>query len=154
MRYSSPRDVVGYVGNARSACGPLGPNNAFYCPADRTIYYDVNFLGRILRTEGDFAVVTVLAHEWGHHLQGLYGRASGGLTIRRELQADCLAGAYASFAASSGVLDPGDLEEGVWSLYRSGDPAGVPWFDPQAHGNSQQRAGAFQTGLEYGVGSC
>src|SRR5215470_221020 len=67
--YPAPR-LVGYLGSAMSACGKLGENNAHYCTADNTIYYDKAFLtaqmviaSRELGTDGDFAPILILAHE-------------------------------------------------------------------------------------------
>ena len=69
-------------GVARSRTGP------FYCPNDHTIYLPYNFMQEFLDNVGDFAVVLILAHEWGHSVQAQVGELRG-LSINRELQADC-----------------------------------------------------------------
>jgi predicted metalloprotease len=94
-----------------TACGPAGPEHlAFYCPAEEGIYYAPTGLEEHRRRISDFAPIVVLAHEWGHHLQTLLGiTPRAGNTF--ELQADCLAGAYASDAGQRGLLDPGDITD-------------------------------------------
>jgi predicted metalloprotease len=102
---------------------------------------------------GDFAPILVLAHEWGHHLQTVLGIApSPGNTC--ELQADCLAGAYASDAAQRGLLDPGDITEAVAMSAAAGDPLGLPQDTPGAHGINDDRVTAFMCGYLGGVGAC
>src|SRR4051794_22312624 len=54
-----------------SSCGQFGPydNPAAYCPLDDTVYYSVPLAQDIQTSVGDYAWITVLAHEWGHHVQ-------------------------------------------------------------------------------------
>jgi predicted metalloprotease len=130
-------------------------DNAFYCDRDHAIYYDLNFLGRQLQTDGDFAPVTIIAHEWGHLIQADLGLLdSSRYTIDIELQADCFAGAYAKHAGEEGLLEPGDLDEGVGNLYKAGDESDLPWFASGAHGQPDQRVAAFQRGLDNGADKC
>jgi predicted metalloprotease len=108
-----------------TACGPAGLEHlAFYCPAKDAIYYAPAGLEEHRRRIGHFAPIVVLAHEWGHHLQTLLGIAPA-QGSRFELQADCLAGAYASDAGQQGLLDPGDITEAVASSADAGDPIGL-----------------------------
>lgn len=96
------RDAVDSAcGMAQSATGP------FYCPDDEKVYIDLSFYDELKRrfgAPGDFAQAYVLAHEIGHHVQKLLGietqvqRAMAThpgerneLSVRLELQADCLA---------------------------------------------------------------
>ena len=158
-RYAPPSKFIYYTRNnlAQTACGTAIPSNAFYCGLDHGIYYDTNWMeGHLL--VGDFAPVTVLAHEWGHLIQRLLNRSKGNtLSIELELQADCLAGVYAGYLArgqSSNVrLDPDDIEEGAEQSFRSGDP-NENWLDRNAHGTPAQRTSAFNAGLREGVGGC
>ena len=90
-------------GAASSATGP------FYCPADQKVYLDPGFFDELssrFGAPGDFAQAYVIAHEFGHHVQDVLGtwtevqsQQTGGnaneLSIRLELQADCLAGMWA-----------------------------------------------------------
>lgn len=151
--YRSP-SVTPLVDPIRTACGPAGPQDfAFYCPGDEGIYYSpVQFTVHASRI-GDFAVVVVMAHEWGHHVQTL-------LSLERkadntyELQADCFAGAYAQRAGQLGLLDPGDITEAVMGSAEAGDPLGLPQDVPGAHGINDDRVTAFMRGYLDGAHGC
>jgi uncharacterized protein len=160
--YVSPNTVAAYSDSRplETACGETIPDNAFYCPLDNGIYYDIGLLQKILRAKnyGDFAIVTVLAHEWGHMVQAELRITRGDVfNIELELQADCFAGAYGRYLAQENSqllrLDEGDLEEGAKILYALGDD-GTPWFDPRAHGTPQQRMNAYLVGLDKGATGC
>ncbi|MGY3438667.1 MULTISPECIES: KPN_02809 family neutral zinc metallopeptidase [unclassified Marinovum] len=152
-------------GNASGATGP------FYCPADEKAYLDTDFfatLSRELGAEGDFAAAYVIAHEVAHHVQnelGILGqvqqarqRASeteaNALTVRLELQADCLSGVWAR--SVKGLLEPGDIDEALNAARRIGDDylqkrAGrVPQPHTFTHGTSEQRSRWFANGYETG----
>lgn len=154
-RYQSPTRIQGYAQRIRTGCGLASLNNAFYCQLTHGIYYDTNLLAREFDRVGDFASAVVIAHEWGHAVQGLRDifRQSR-YTIETELQADCFAGAYARDANRRGLLEPGDSDEAAELLYKIGDPAHVPWYARGAHGSPQQRVGAFQKGFKAGLAVC
>ena len=110
-------------GLASSATGP------FYCPLDQKVYIDLGFfqeLNRRFNAPGDFAQAYVLAHEIGHHVQQQLGIEqqvrqqsqqnpgdANALSVRLELQADCLAGVWARSTYDRGILESGDLQEGL-----------------------------------------
>ncbi len=166
------RDAVeSACGFAESATGP------FYCPGDRKVYVDLGFYEELQRrfgAPGDFAQAYVLAHEIGHHVQNLLGieqevrRAQRGdparandLSVRMELQADCLAGIWASTTAERQLLERGDLEEGLGAAAAVGDDriqrmsTGRVSPDGFTHGTSAQRMEWFRRGLQGGrVASC
>lgn len=148
-------------GNATSAVGP------FYCPADSNAYIDIQYMLRLqdqLGAEGDFSQAYILAHEIGHHVQNVLGtndevrRAQSGasraqsnaLQVAMELQADCLAGMWARSAQDSGILDSGDLQEGVRAAGAVGDDAitGSSNQENFTHGSSAQRVEWFQRGFD------
>lgn len=152
---------TGGCGNASSAVGP------FYCPADNNAYIDIQYMLRLqdqLGAEGDFSQAYILAHEIGHHVQNVLGtndqvrRAQSGasrtqsnaLQVAMELQADCLAGMWARSAQDSGLLDAGDLQEGVRAASAVGDDAitGSSNQENFTHGSSAQRVEWFQRGFE------
>jgi hypothetical protein len=137
-----------------TGCGPAGPENfAFYCPRDEAIYYSPDGFAEHEQRIGDFAPIVVTAHEWGHHIQWLIGIVpEPGNAF--ELQADCLAGAYASEAGQQGLLDPGDVTEAVTSSAEAGDPLGLPQDAPGAHGINDDRVIAFMRGYLDGVTGC
>lgn len=161
------RDAVDSAcGFAESATGP------FYCPGDEKVYLDLGFFGELHRrfgAPGDFAQAYVIAHEIGHHVQNVLGierqvrqlqqereEVANELSVRMELQADCFAGVWGSFAAKSGHLETGDVEEGLNAAAAIGDDRiqrmsgrGV---SPESftHGSSEQRVAWFRRGLESG----
>jgi predicted metalloprotease len=117
-----------------------------------------------LGAEGDFSQAYILAHEIGHHVQNVLGtnefvrreqsgasRAqSNALQVSMELQADCLAGMWARSAQEAGILESGDLQEGVRAASSVGDDA-ITGSDNQenfTHGSSAQRVEWFQRGFE------
>jgi predicted metalloprotease len=156
-RYIEPEVEIFTRAEISTGCGRIpaevGP---FYCPPDHQIYLPEWFMEYQLENVGDFAVVVILAHEWGHAIQNIYSGARFEFSILTELQADCFAGAYTRHAAdfSENVqLSEGDLQEGVVALYFAGDLS-TDWFDETAHGDSQQRLTMFLTGFQDGYQAC
>ncbi len=173
-KYEAPTLVL-FSGSVRSACGfaqaAVGP---FYCPADRKLYIDLDFLHALqerFRAPGDFAQAYVIAHEVGHHVQNLLGvservhgmqqrsdaRTANALSVRNELQADCFAGIWASRAnQAKRILDEGDIEEGMRAAAAVGDDniqkSTRGYVSPESftHGSSQQRVSWFRRGLSSG----
>ena len=166
------RDVVASAcGRAESSSGP------FYCPGDEKVYIDLGFYQELrdrFGAPGDFAQAYVLAHEIGHHVQNLLGteaamrRLQRGapdqeneLSVRLELQADCYAGVWAYDADRAGMLEGGDVEEGLGAAAAVGDDrlqrqAGQS-VNPDAftHGTSEQRMEWFRRGFTSGeIRSC
>lgn len=172
--YREPRLVL-FRGATRTACGQgqaaMGP---FYCPGDERVYIDLGFyetLRKRLGAPGDFAQAYVIAHEVGHHVQNLLGitarmeqmrgRVSqveyNGLSVRLELQADCLAGVWAHHAQNARqILEQGDVEEAMNAAARIGDDAlqrsagGAVVPESFTHGTSAQRQRWFSNGLKSG----
>ena len=173
-QYLEPTLVL-FTGRVSSACGlasaAVGP---FYCPADQKLYLDLSFFNDLARrydAPGDFAQAYVIAHEVGHHVQTLLGVSEkvrhlgrglseaevNALSVRQELQADCLAGLWGHHAnIDRQMLDPDDLDEALAAASAIGDDrlqreAGgrvVP--DSFTHGSSAQRVKWFRTGFESG----
>jgi predicted metalloprotease len=112
------------------------------------------FFERLWQSGVDAAVVVVIAHEWGHHVQRSLGMFAGDYySIQTELQADCLAGVFFQYAGERGWLDPGDVDEALDISRRGGDSVLVAWFDQGAHGTPRQRMDAFNRGFQ-GTRSC
>ncbi|HOF53083.1 MAG TPA: neutral zinc metallopeptidase [Rhodoferax sp.] len=173
--YQQPKLVL-FRGATATSCGQgqsaMGP---FYCPADRKVYIDLGFyqtLQKQLGAPGDFAQAYVIAHEVGHHVQNLLGvsakveQARGrmseaeynALSVRVELQADCLAGVWAHHANNARqLLEQGDVEEAMNAAARIGDDAlqrgsgGAVVPESFTHGSSAQRQKWFATGLKNGT---
>lgn len=173
-----PAQLVLFEGSVNSGCGTatsaVGP---FYCPLDQRLYLDLDFF-RELRdrfgSPGDFAQAYVIAHELGHHVQHLLGidtavqtaqREDAGqaneLSVRQELQADCLAGVWGYTAEERGLLEAGDLEEALRAAAAIGDDriqqqSGMR-VNPESwtHGSSEQRSRWFRAGFARGeIAAC
>jgi predicted metalloprotease len=170
--YQKTRLVL-FRGAIQSACGfaqaAMGP---FYCPLDRKVYIDLAFyddLRRRFGAPGDFAQAYVIAHEVGHHVQKLTGieeqvrraqrqnpRLVNELSVRLELQADCLAGVWGHSTSRRDILEEGDVEEGLRAAAAIGDDRiqrqtqGRVVPDAFTHGSSAQRVAWFRRGLERG----
>jgi predicted metalloprotease len=149
----------------------MGP---FYCPEDHRVYIDLSFyedLKNRFRAPGDFAQAYVIAHEVGHHVQNLLGiteKVQGAMqrsskaeanrmSVRLELQADCLAGVWGYHADKSRhILEAGDLEEAMRAASAIGDDRimkqtrGTVIPDAFTHGTSEQRVRWFRRGFETG----
>lgn len=163
--YSSAK-LVAFTGATRTGCGygdaAVGP---FYCPLDQKVYIDVGFY-RVLKDKlgapGDFAQAYVIAHEVGHHVQRLTGvlREDKGSSVQIELQADCLAGAWAQSAEKRELLEVGDLDEAMRAAASVGDDeiqrkqTGRVRPETFTHGSAADRQNAFQRGLRGGAAAC
>ncbi|HXG27058.1 MAG TPA: neutral zinc metallopeptidase [Candidatus Binatia bacterium] len=157
-------------GVASSATGP------FYCPADQRVYLDLGFfeeLNRRFGAPGDFAQAYVIAHEYGHHVQDALGimaemqrqqnsSNANDLSIRLELQADCLAGVWAHSVFTSpdqsdveSITDQ-DVQEAINAAQAVGDDriqeqaTGRIDRDSWTHGSAEQRARWFNAGFRQG----
>ena len=172
--YREPKLVL-FTDAVESACGfaesAVGP---FYCPEDQKVYIDLGFYRELtdrFHAPGDFAQAYVIAHEVGHHVQNLLGisrkvqdarsRASqvegNRLSVRLELQADCLAGVWAYHANKARhIIEAGDVEEALSAASAIGDDRlqkqtrGFVVPDAFTHGTSEQRVRWFRTGIESG----
>lgn len=177
--YSRPQMKL-FSGQINTGCGPadssIGP---FYCPADKTAYFDTSFF-KVLRTQfgssgGPLAEEYVVAHEYGHHVQNLTGDlsrarqgaqgATGG-GVRSELQADCYAGVWAHYAAITKQpgtdvtylkpLTDADISDALSAAASVGDDRiqeqATGRVNPESwtHGSSEQRQKWFTVGYQSG----
>ena len=160
--------VASACGTASSAVGP------FYCPLDSKVYLDLSFFRELEQrfgAPGDFASAYVIAHEVAHHVQNQLGISSevqaqrqnlseaqgNQLSVRLELQADCLAGVWAYHAETQrDLLESGDVEEGLGAAAAIGDDRlqrrarGTVMPESFTHGSSEQRVAWFRRGLDSG----
>lgn len=122
--------------------------SAFYCSTDDRITISQSFARKIWKGEGDFAVAFVVAHEYAHNVQDEVGILDAHLpTVNTELHADCLAGIWANSAYYEGILEAGDIEEGIAATQALGD---FEFSDPDHHGTPDQRTAAFTKGYNSG----
>ncbi len=179
VRYVDPILVL-YSGATQSGCGgaqaAMGP---FYCPVDKKVYLDTSFFNEMQSKYGgggDFAYAYVIAHEVGHHVQDLLGildRAdaakqngsrtqANAISVRVELQADCLAGVWAANANKKwNLIDQDDIAKAVATAQEIGDDTlqkaarGYSVPDSFTHGSSAMRQKWLMTGLQSGqIDSC
>jgi predicted metalloprotease len=173
LRDYRPATLVLFWDATRSGCGAAGAEvGPFYCPADEKVYIDLGFyrdLAARFGAPGEFAQAYVIAHEIGHHLQhllGVEGRVReaqardparrNALSVKLELQADCLAGVWGRSARERGLLDPGEVEQGLRAAAAVGDDRlqgrGGGRANPETftHGSAEEREGWFRRGLEAG----
>ena len=185
-RTYTPTELVLFSGATSSACGAaqsqMGP---FYCPNDKKVYLDTEFFDE-MRSRFNacpagqgacaFAQAYVIAHEVGHHVQDLLGilpkvheaqqrtddAGANALSVRLELQADCLAGVWANRTQQDfKFIEQGDIEGALQTAQAIGDDMlqkkaqGYVVPDSFTHGSSAQRQRWFSAGLKSGkINSC
>ena len=154
-------------GGAESATGP------FYCPGDEKVYIDLGFYDELrsrFGAPGQFAQAYVLAHEIGHHVQKIVGIESrvrqlqssnpqrqNEISVRMELQADCLAGVWAHSTQQRNLLEAGDVQSALGAAAAVGDDrlqkmaTGRVAPDSFTHGSSAQRTQWFEKGFDSGT---
>ena len=173
-QYQEPKLVL-FSGLTPTACGTgqsaMGP---FYCPGDQKVYIDLSFFREMkekFRAPGEFAQAYVVAHEVGHHVQHLLGisdqvqrarqqageKEANALSVRLELQADCLAGVWGKRTDNmANILDPGDLQAALTAAAAIGDDRlqqqaqGHIVPESFTHGSSEQRMRWFKRGFNSG----
>lgn len=158
-------------GTASAQTGP------FYCPVDAHVYLDAGFFDELANrfgAPGDFAQAYVIAHEFGHHVQDELGTldavarqqasnpaAANELSVRLELQADCLAGMWANSVrnqpdtANVESITDQDIEEGLAAASAVGDDrlqqaSGRVNPETWTHGSSEMRMRWFRAGFDRG----
>lgn len=173
--YQEPKLVL-FTGSTPTACGTgqtaTGP---FYCPLDQKVYIDLAFyrdLKERFHAPGEFAEAYVIAHEVGHHVQNLLGISAkvrtaqqragntakaNALSVKLELQADCLAGVWGNRADSmKHIIEPGEIEQALTAASAIGDDRlqkqarGYVVPESFTHGSSEQRVRWFKRGMENG----
>lgn len=179
--YPETRTVL-FTGQTQSGCGVASSaTGPFYCPSDQKVYLDLGFFDE-LRTrfgaDGDFAHAYVIAHEFGHHVQDALGimdqvqqqqtsSNANDLSIRLELQADCLAGVWAHSVYASpdqqnveSITDK-DVQDALNAAQAVGDDriqeqaTGTIDKESWTHGSAAQRAKWFNAGFKGGTtGNC
>lgn len=153
-RYMTP-SIRAINGIDQSACGLLDATASpgYYCGLDQTIYVNMAYFAHYHTTIGNYAWITILAHEWGHHIQFL-DQTPAQTSKENELRADCLAGAYARDAETRGLVGDGDILEAIVIAAEGGDAYGLPDDLPGAHGSSDERVTQFMQGYLTGLVGC
>lgn len=170
LTYRTAR-VVLFSGKVKSDCGEKEDSGPFYCPADRSVFLDVQFFTDLLNKAGvgSAAQAYIVGHEFGHHVQQLLGIAGAvadandadpsgknARSVKVELQADCLAGVWGHSAYPRSELTIGELRQALLAAQVIGDDylqraaGNVVDSALWTHGSSQQRQHWVQTGYESG----
>jgi predicted metalloprotease len=167
-------NTVFFSDSVSTGCGQASAQTGpFYCPLDGKVYFDLEFL-TVLQNNfgatGDLAAQYIVAHEYGHHVQNVLGineqmrqaqqsdpSRANRYSVALELQADCLAGAWARDASDQALFDdPQEVEEALNAAAAVGDDRiqqkTSGRVDPEAwtHGSSAQRVEWFQRGFQTG----
>lgn len=177
----APPTLVLFDEQINTGCGPQrsDQNGLLYCPADQQIYIDLKTLEEVAAqssTVSDFAQAYVIAHEISHHIQNELGvltrfeeaevkgeklTGANGLSVRLELQADCLAGVWARHAQERFQwLEAGDINEALMAASMFGDDYLMREANRDVtpekftHGTSEQRIKWFNTGFKEPHGVC
>jgi uncharacterized protein len=166
-----PARVVVFSRKIKSGCGEAEDSGPFYCPADLTVYLDEQFFLDLLHGAGvaHAAQAYIVGHEFGHHVQQLVGIAhsvaqaneanpagKNALSVKVELQADCLSGVWGRSAFPRTELTVSDLYQALKAAEVIGDDylqhaAGDLVDSAQwTHGSSAQRKYWVRRGYETG----
>lgn len=131
-------------------------DQAFYCPVGDVVAWDAEGLfPDLYETHAPFAVSVALAHEMAHAAQLRFGVDATTRTL--ELQADCLAGAWAASLDDGAPLAAGHddfLDDAEAFFDRIGDPILRSFADDVAHGSGPIRTRAYADGLARGAPAC
>jgi uncharacterized protein len=173
-----PAKMILFSGSTDSTCGPASAaTGPFYCPPDRSVYLDLGFYKELrdkYGAPGEFAQAYVIAHEVGHHVQNLLGindqvrqrsqaepRQANELSVRLELQADCMSGVWAQSQFGRGNLTDQDIQDGLNAAAAVGDDriqkAATGRINPESftHGSAEKRAKWFNEGFAAGsINAC
>lgn len=173
LEYRAPGMEI-FTNSTQSGCGAASASTGpFYCPSDQFTYFDVTFFDQMRQFGGEnapLAQMYIVAHEYGHHVQNLEGTL--GLSdynnpgaesdaVKIELQADCYAGIWASYAdkGPDRMLEPiteAQLDSALTTAAAVGDDniqrrsGGEVNPESWTHGSSQQRKDSFLAGYNSG----
>jgi predicted metalloprotease len=151
-----PATGIGCAGSPAQPSEVAG--NAYYDPRCDLIVYDRALLEELSHDYGRFLAPVVMAHEFGHAMQGRFGFAADGRSIQDETQADCFAGAWTRWVRDGKAqhlrLRTPELDDVIRGFLLLRDDVGSDPNDSQAHGSYFDRVSAFYEGFDGGVGSC
>jgi len=137
-------------------------NNAFYCfpqpdGGGDNVVYDRTLLESLAADYGRFLPALVMAHEFGHAVQGREPPPSE-LSIVYETQADCFAGAWTGWVAADNAkhfnIRAPELDDVIRGFLLLRDEPGSAADDQSAHGSYFDRVSAFQEGFDSGAHAC
>jgi predicted metalloprotease len=173
-RSYEPAKLVLFSDATPSACGTASAETGpFYCPPDQKVYLDTGFFEELQQRfharGGDFAEAYVVAHEYGHRVQDVLGiekrmrqrekrnpDEQNPLSVKLELQADCLAGVWGHAEYASGVVSSGEIAQALDAAAAVGDDRiqkemqGRVHPESFTHGSAADRQKWFKAGMDTG----
>lgn len=170
--------VYGPGAEVTTQCGTAGPGNAFYCPADQSMYLSPDLTQVLPEEEAAAAHLFdyVMAHEYAHSLQGRTGLLFAMRIAqfyseeepeqyeydrRFEVQADCFSAAMLTSLRTDMDITPEEFQALSSVAYEIGDDRIMERFDVDGnpeeygHGTGDSRRLWFDRGAEQlDMGSC
>lgn len=158
--------LVVFDSTVTSPCGTFEPLSgrvlAFYCYGNQVMYTDVKQMNKAFGPKQDLAFLMTIAHEYGHHVQGVsdlfYARAvylqehpeqKLDSSRRNELQASCFAGVF-SRAVEKSYPFTSRLKEFEFQASNSfGESPSTP-EDERTHGLATSQGFWIVNGLNVG----
>ncbi|MGD9712541.1 MAG: neutral zinc metallopeptidase [Thermomicrobiales bacterium] len=146
QRYDDPRVVV-FDQATSTGCGVIDPlvDGPLYCGRDESVYLNVFFLQVVSNDYGPLVATIVIAHEYAHHVQNELVLNTSSI-LASELQADCLAGAWARDYATRFHLAEADIVAAMNLMILIGGDVD--------HGLGSQRVKEFLVGFYDGSQAC
>jgi predicted metalloprotease len=138
--YLLPNSGFNYV------CGGLHEvYGAFYVLSPcYSIFFTAPFMTPFWLNGYDGSVAAIMAHEWSHYITQILGQNTKG--VFEEARADCHAGMFFKWADTQRILEPGDVQEGLFVMSVAGSAG---------HSTGTDRMRYFQHGfLARGFGDC
>jgi len=147
-------------------CGRFEPLSgrvlAFYCYGNQVMYTDVKQMNRAFGPQQDLAYLMTIAHEYGHHVQGVTGLFYARAVYlqdhpdqrlessrRNELQASCFAGVFSKAVETSYPLTNRLDEFKEQSSNSFGESPDTP-EDERTHGLATSQGFWIQNGFNIG----
>jgi predicted metalloprotease len=147
-------------------CGSFAPLSgrvlAFYCYGNQVMYTDVQQMNKAFGPQQDLAYLMTIAHEYGHHVQGVtglfYARSAYlqdhpdkklEYSRRNELQASCFAGVFSKAVGKTYPLTDRMNEFKEQSSNSFGESANTP-PDERTHGLATSQGFWIQNGFNIG----
>ncbi|MEV6267808.1 neutral zinc metallopeptidase [Kribbella sp. NPDC051936] len=149
-----------------TACGNFQPLSgrvlAFYCYGNQVMYVDVKQMNKAFGPQQDLAYLMTIAHEYGHHVQGVTGLFYARMAYlqdhpdeklessrRNELQASCFGGVFSKAVAKSYPLTDRLDEFKEQSSNSFGESPSTP-EDERTHGLATSQGFWIQNGFNIG----
>ncbi|MDX2973101.1 neutral zinc metallopeptidase [Kribbella solani] len=151
----------------KTPCGNFEPLSgrvlAFYCYGNQVMYVDVKQMNRAFGPKQDLAYLMTIAHEYGHHVQGVSGLFYARMAYlqdhpeqklessrRNEVQASCFAGVFSKSVEKSYPLTNRLDEFKQQSSNSFGDSPDSP-ADERTHGQATTQGFWIQNGFNIGA---